>query len=491
MTVSPETEVEIRRLFFAEHWPAGTISNQLGVHDDVVRRVTGLLSPRRVVPAQRRVVSGFEPFIDEVLKQFPLLRATRVYDMARARGYTGSLRSLREYVASVRPAPRREAFLRLSPLIGEQAQIDWAHVGSVDVDGGRRELWLFVIVLSWSRGMWGEFVLDLGAQTLARSLCRSTAWFGGTTRQWLFDNPKSVVVERRGDAIRFHSTLLDVASHHSVQPRLCVPRKANQKGRVERAIRYVRDRFLGGRSLHSVDDGNQQFLAFIEEVAHERPHPTITGRTVRDCLEEERGRLLAPPKTAFNTDVVMPVAVDKTAFVRFDTNSYSVPSEHVLRCLTLVADERTVRILDGATEVARHARNHGRKRVIEDLAHRRALLDEKRAARDARGRDRLQVVAPRIHDLYLRWVDRGRNLGSVTAHLMSMLDRYGDDIFRAAVDDVVDRDLHDPAAVGAVCERLRKKTLSPIAIEPRFAAHVDDRDVIPHDLESYDARRRR
>ncbi len=121
----------------------------------------------------------------------------------------------------------------------------------------------------------------------------------------------------------------------------------------------------------------------------------------------------------------------------------------------------------------------------------RALLDEKRAARDARGRDRLQVVAPRIHDLYLRWVDRGRNLGSVTAHMMVVLDRYGDDIFRDAVDDVVDRELHDPAAVGAVCERLRKKTLAPPAIEPRFADHVDDRDVIPHNLESYDARRRR
>jgi hypothetical protein len=338
--------------------------------------------------------------------------------------------------------------------------------------------------------MWGELVLDLGAQSLARSLCRSTAFFGGTTRQWLFDNPKSVVVEKRGDAIRFHPLLLDVANHHRVQPRLCVPRKANQKGRVERAIRYVRDRFLAGRTLHSVDDGNRQFLAFIEDIAHARPHPTFPGRTVRDCFHEEQEKLLALPTSPFNTDVVIPAAVDKTAFVRFDTNDYSVPAEYASRTLTLIANERVVRVLDGDTEVARHARNHGRKRTVENPAHRKALLDEKRAAHDARGRDRLRAIAPRIHDLYLRWVDRSRNLGSVTTQVVQILDRYGDDVFRRAVDDVVDRGLHDPAAIAAVCERLKKKKHAPV-IEPRFADHVDDRDVIPHDLESYDARRRR
>ena len=54
MTLSPETEAEIRRLFFAEHWKVGTIEAQLGIHHDGVLRVTGLTSPRRVVPANAR-----------------------------------------------------------------------------------------------------------------------------------------------------------------------------------------------------------------------------------------------------------------------------------------------------------------------------------------------------------------------------------------------------------------------------------------------------
>ena len=105
--------------------------------------------------------------------------------MIVARGYTGSTRTVRRHLTEVRPMPKREAYLRVNPLIGEQAQIDWAHVGTVDVPGGKRSLWLFVIVLSWSRAQWGEFVFDLTADSLLRSLVRAAEYFGGTCRQWL------------------------------------------------------------------------------------------------------------------------------------------------------------------------------------------------------------------------------------------------------------------------------------------------------------------
>ena len=216
MTVSESVEAEIRRLFFAEHWPVGTIAQQLDVHEDVVKRVAGLLSPRRVLPSAPSLVTPYAGFIGEVLAQFPTLRSTRIYDMVHARGFDGSVRSIRAHVAGVRPKPKHEAFLRLSPLIGEQSQVDWAHAGTIDVEGGKRALWLFVIVLAWSRAMWGEFVLDLSAHSLARSLCRAMEFFRGNTRGWLFDNPKIVVTERVGDAIKFHPLLLEVASHHHV-----------------------------------------------------------------------------------------------------------------------------------------------------------------------------------------------------------------------------------------------------------------------------------
>jgi transposase len=136
------------------------------------------------------------------------------------RGFRGSARTVRLYAATVRPQKRREVFLHTELMIGEQAQVDWAYNGKIPVPGGERALWLFVIVLSYSRALWGEFVLDLSLQSLCRSLVRAARAFGGVTRQWLFDNPKTVAIERCGPAVRFHPTLLSLAADMRVQPRL-------------------------------------------------------------------------------------------------------------------------------------------------------------------------------------------------------------------------------------------------------------------------------
>jgi transposase len=160
----------------------GTIASQLGLHPDVVRRVLGFGDARIPKPARPRLVDPYRDFIAETLDRYPRLRATRLYDMLRERGYQGSPRTLRSYVAGVRPKPRREVYLRTEPLIGEQAQIDWAYAGKVPVPGGERSLWLFVIVLSYSRALWGEFVLDLSVHSLCRSLVRAATAFDGVTR---------------------------------------------------------------------------------------------------------------------------------------------------------------------------------------------------------------------------------------------------------------------------------------------------------------------
>ena len=166
-----------------------------------------------------------------------MLRSTRPYDMLCDRGFRGSARTVRLYAATVRPQKRREVFLHTEPMIGEQAQVDWAYNGKIPVPGGERALWLFVIVLSYSRALWGEFVLDLSVQSLCRSLVRAARAFGGVTRQWLFDNPKTVVIERCRSAVRFHPTLLSLAADMRVQPRLCGVRQPQHNLRDLRPVR--------------------------------------------------------------------------------------------------------------------------------------------------------------------------------------------------------------------------------------------------------------
>lgn len=488
MTVPLAQEAEIRRLYFAEHWKRGTIVAQLGVHEDVVERVLGRPGPRPrpVLSLLPPALEPFAGFLDETLARYPRLVGTRVFDMVCARGYTGSLRTLRRYLRKVRPSPKSEVFLRTTPLIGEQSQFDWAHVGSLDVPGGRRPLHLFVLVLAYSRRCWAELVLDLSAYSLRRSLVRAAAYFGGCTREWLSDNPKTIVVERQGDAVRFHPLLLELSGKLHVAVRLCGVRKPHEKGIVERLIRFFKERFFAARKIHSVAEGNAQLLDFIATIADERPHPQWPERRIREVWEEEQHRLLPLPSPLPPTDLVMPIVADKTAFVRFDGNAYSVPSTCDRETLTLVADDQWVCLQDAKGEIARHERCWGRHQRVEDPAHREELLARKRAARKAKGLDRLRATIAGFEALLDRWADAGRNLGSMTARTLKLLDLYGDEALAQAVAHALERGLHDPGALAALCEQARIAQHRPMPVPLEFADHVRDRDVRPHDLGGYD-----
>jgi len=185
-------------------------------------------------------------------------------------------------------------------------------------------------------------------------------------------------------------------------------------------------------------------------------------------------------------ETVAPIPVDKSAFVRLDTNRYSVPSRYASGTLTLVADDVSLRLLDGDTEVARHARSWGRHQVFELREHRAALVAEKRAARDLKGRDRLRVEVPQIDALLERWVDAGRNIGSMISSTLTLLDAYGAAILRDVVADMLARGVHDRGAMAILCEQKRKRHGGPAPLVLELGPHVVERDVVPHDLGGYD-----
>ena len=102
--IERDKAIEIRRLFYVEHWKIGTISTQLLVHPDVVKRVIGPVGrPGKDNEPRASILDPYKPFISDILKSYPRLRSTRIYDMLCERGYCGSVRSVRRYVSLVRP----------------------------------------------------------------------------------------------------------------------------------------------------------------------------------------------------------------------------------------------------------------------------------------------------------------------------------------------------------------------------------------------------
>lgn len=484
------TWAEILRLYRHEQWKVGTIAKQLGVHHDTVRRVLrddGIAE--RTLGRRRSQADPYMPFIQATLEKWPTLCASRLYAMVRERGYPGKPDHFRSIVARYRPKPAAEAFLRLRTLPGEQAQVDWAHFGAIDVGGGQRTLVAFVMVLSWCRQIFIQFGLDMRMGAFLRAHQAAFDYFGGVARVLLYDNLKSAVIERKGDAIRFNDTLLSFASHHGYEPRPAAPYRGNEKGRVERAIRYVRDAFFAARTFESLDDLNVQALRWCNGDAADRRCPEDRTRTVRSMFEEERPRLLALPADRFAASDRVEAHVGKTPYVRFDANDYSVPHTRVRRVVTVVADAATVRVMDGLDEIARHERSWSKGQQIEDESHLVQLVERKREAREGRGMDRLSRSAPATRDFLVAVAERGGNLGSHTVGLLKLLDAYGAEALQGAVIEAMGRDAPHLHAVRQVLDRRRhaEGRPPPVAValpdDPRVRGLV----VKAHSLADYDA----
>ena len=489
MVTSPDTEAQILRYYHAEKWTVGTIAAQLHVHHSVVQRVLTRAGLPFARSSQRpMLVDPYLPFIRETLEKFPRLTASRLYAMVRERGYPGRSDHFRHIVACHRPRRPAEAYLRLRSLPGEQGQVDWAHFGHVQIGRARRPLMAFVMVLSHSRQIFLRFFLDARMENFLRGHVAAFAAFGGVPRVLLYDNLKSAVLERHGDAIRFHPTLLGFAGHHRFAPRPVAVARGNEKGRVERAIRYVRDAFFAARSFTDLDDLNAQAESWCNGQAADRRCAAEPARTVREVFAEEVPHLLQLPDAPPPVHECIQVRVGKTPYVRFDLNDYSIPAAYVQRSLTVLAEPHELRIVDGMQVLARHRRSYDKGAQIEDPAHIQALAEQKRAAHQHRATDRLTQSCPAVRDLLVRAAERGSNLGAIIVGLQRLLDRYGAVELQAAILEALVRDVPHPNAVRLALEQRRAQRGDAPPVTLNLPAHVQARDVpvAPHRLETYD-----
>ena len=484
--ITPESRVQIRRYFYADHWKIGTIAEALDVHPDTVRRAIEVERFQHAEPLRPSIVDPYLPFVRETLGQHPRLRATRLYQMIRDRGYSGSVEQLRRVVARLRPQPH-EAFLRLQVFPAEQGQVDWAYFGSVMVGRAKRQLSCFVMTLSWSRALYLEFFFDQTTENFLRGHVRAFQDWSGAPRVILYDNLKSCVLERRGNQIHFNPRLLELAADYHFAPRPCQVRAGNQKGRVERAIRYVRDSFWAGRVFTTLAECNRQALVWRDEVAHQRRWPDDSARSVAEAFAEEQPRLLPLPLHPFSTDRIEPVRSRKTIYVHFDLNDYSIPPDAVRRPLTLVASDTWVRILDGTQQIACHRRSYDRHQPVLDPDHQQALLKQKRKAFHSTPTGQLAQSVPESETLLDQAFARGESAGRQTAQLRKLLDIYGAPALRRAICEALERDTPRASSV-AFLLRKWEQTMPSAAPKVDLSRHPEAQsiDVQPHDLETYD-----
>ncbi len=370
---------EVLKLAFVDGLGIRAIARRLHVARKTVRRI--LDQERRAQRAPARpprpmLLDAYDGAIRQMLSDTPELRAPAVLERLRPLGYRGGVTIVRDRLRELRPHAEREPFLTLDFAPGAAVQVDWADFGFA-LPGCPRRVSAFVMALCYSRMLYVEFVLSQAMGSFLRCMERGLRFFGGTTKADIFDNMKTVVLSHTQAATVFNQRFLEYARTRHFAGVACNVGRGNEKGRVERPIGFIRERFWSGCRATDLLDLNVKATTWRDTFANNRVHE-VTGKVPALVFENEERRLLRPAGDApFNTDDVESAGVTKSFRVRFDRNHYSVPPQMVGQSVVVRANDEAVGVFLGPKQVAMHRRSWDIGQDIEHPAHREAALAKK------------------------------------------------------------------------------------------------------------------
>ena len=380
--INAEQWALIRNLYFVEEMSQRKICEQIGISGKTVRKALGVKEyPHYATRTRKKKVSKLDPYKPDIaylLERYPGLSNQRIFEELIKLGYPGGRTIMKDYLQKIRPS-RKKVFLRIETLPGEQAQVDWGNCGTIEVEGSKRRLSVFVMVLSYSRLLYLEFTLSQGLDAFLEAHQNAFVFFGGIPRTILYDNLKSVVIARIGREISFNQSFLAFSGQYLFKPVLCNVRRPNEKGKVENGIKYIRNNFLAGRFFRDYYDLRGQSYNWRDEIANKRVHGTTRQRPI-DRFAEEKACLQPLLKHRERFFLTREVKSTSQSLVRFDINHYSVPVKYALDPLTLKANSREVRIFKKEKLVASHHRCFGKHQIIEVPEHFAGLLKRKKKA---------------------------------------------------------------------------------------------------------------
>jgi transposase len=353
------------------------IARQVGVDRKTVRKYIArgldlpVYGPRQ---PRSRAIDEHVAYLRARLTLYPGLTAQRLQREIAGRGYTGGYSMVRDEVRAMRPAGSGKGFaVRFETPPGEQAQVDFAQfrVRFSAEPETVHIVWLFSMVLGYSRLIWARFAHRQTMQTVLA--CHKAAFdaFGGVPRQILYDRMKTAVIGKDEDGrVIYNRTLADLARHYGFLPKACRPYRPETKGKVERPFRYIREDFFLGSNFRNLDDLNRQLRDWLGDVANPRVHAT-TGRVINEAFAEEKPTLLLLPLIPFGTVLKLDRRISCEGMVSVGGNYYSVPDATRRRLVEVHSMADEIQIFEDDRLIARHPLLDGRRQRSLLHGHRR------------------------------------------------------------------------------------------------------------------------
>lgn len=341
------------------------IAAELGVSADSVRDY--LENPEKKTAGRERTskLDPYKEFIDGVLEEHSRVPASVILMKLKEKGYDGSYTIIKDYVRE-KKGVNKKAFIRYESPPGKQMQLDWAYFGVISYNSTKRKLYAFAITESYSRMLYVEFTHSQKQAVLHQCLLNAFRFFGGTPQEALVDNMVTAVIERHGSLVRFNEAFLDFLRPFKINPAACNVKQPQEKGKIERSIKYIRQSFWPLREIKGLSDANYQVRKWLDETANTRIHGTTGEKPTERFLNV---KLRPLPEHLPDCRDTVSAKVHKDFAVRYDNNFYTVPPWTVGKRVIMKADNETVSIFFKDKVVAVHPRCWEAGKRIEIPTH--------------------------------------------------------------------------------------------------------------------------
>lgn len=350
------------------------ISRETGFNRRTVRKyVIGQLPPTvKKSISKPSKLDPFKEYIQQRINEYPL-SAHRIYREIQDQGFTGKYTIVKDYIRKIRPRETVSAVLRYETKPGVQAQIDWGECDHIDEDEQLRKVYCFSMILGYSRMRYVEFTLSTNVYTFIQCHNHAFEYFGGYTREVLYDNIKQIIIRRamKPKDHTWNAKFEDFFSYYGFIPRLCKPYCPQTKGKIENSIGYVKRDFLLGGAFSSLEDMNRQCLRWLNRInatIHGTTNEIPFERLTRENLKSINGiRPYLIRREEYRK-------ISRDAYVSYRGNRYSVPYQFAGRDAVLELDETKISIRVGTEVICSHDIQPGHHRQVREKEHFKGLL---------------------------------------------------------------------------------------------------------------------
>lgn len=348
--INTENVMDIRSLA-KQGYSQRQIARLTGLHRHTVRKYLKEGSLPAYKPVNRQSILGaYRGLIDGWLSQQDY-QASRIHELLQLQGFTGSYDVVQRYVKSVKERRDRVAYVRFETMPGQQAQVDFADFQITSSDGQIQTVYCFIMALGFSRHLYIEFIERCTMTNFLACHQHAFGFFSGIPAEILYDNLKNAVNKRLLGVVQWNHGFEAFAMHYGFKPLVTPPYSPWAKGKVERPIGYVRERFWRGYVFNNIAQANADIRQWINAIAGQRVHGT-TKEQVCVRFERERSFLGPLPRQPYDISEKVYRTVYKDCQISFDGNRYVVPHEHVGQKVILRIKDGLLRVFSDDQMVA-------------------------------------------------------------------------------------------------------------------------------------------